>query len=204
MTGLRTAETGQRSDLRGPAELRYPASAVVVLAGIPGAGKTTLLRRLYPVGGEYGGVRVYDSERLRARWMPVLGVLPYAWWRPLLHLTYYVLVLRAMRDGGGPMVVHDCATRPWVRRLIGWRAGRAGLPLHLILLDVPGDVARDGQWVRGRVVRAGSMATHCRRWPELLAKAVADPSHVVPGAVSAIVLSRGQANHIDKISFAAN
>ena len=73
--------------------------------------------------------------------------------------------------------------------------------LHLILLDVPGDVARDGQWVRGRVVRAGSMATHCRRWPELLAKAVDDPSHVVPGAASAVVLTRRQTNRLTKIAF---
>ncbi|MGY4771278.1 AAA family ATPase [Kribbella sp. CWNU-51] len=184
-------------------ELQYPAQALVVLAGIPGAGKSTLLRRLYPVGGEYGGVRVFDSERLRARWMPVLGVLPYAWWRPLLHLTYYVLVLTAMGRHKGPMVVHDCATRPWVRQLIGWRAKQAGRPLHLVLLDVPGDVARDGQWTRGRVVRAGSMATHCRRWPELLAKAVDDPSHVVPGAASAVVLDRRQANDLGSITFAA-
>lgn len=182
-------------------ELQYPAQALVVLAGIPGAGKTTLLRRLYPLGGEYGGVRVFDSERLRARWMPVLGVLPYAWWRPLLHLTYYVLVLTAMGRNKGPLVVHDCATRPWVRQLIGWRAKRAGLPLHLVLLDVPGNVARDGQWIRGRVVRAGSMATHCRRWPYLLEQATADPGRVVPGAVSATILTRRQANQLTRIAF---
>jgi len=194
MTGLWTAE-------RTRPELRYPADSVVVLAGIPGAGETTLLRRLYPIGREYGGVRVFDSERLGARWMPVLGAVPYAWWRPLLHLTYYVLVLKAMRGGKGPMVVHDCATRPWVRRLIGWRAKRAGLPLHLVLLDVPGDVARDGQWIRGRVVRAGSMATHCRRWPHLLEQAAADLGRVVPGAMSATVLTRGQSNQLTKIAF---
>ncbi|WP_405065176.1 ATP-binding protein [Kribbella sp. NBC_01510] len=182
-------------------ELQYPAQALVVLAGIPGAGKTTLLRRLYPVGGEYDGVRVVDSERLRARWMPVLGVLPYAWWRPLLHLTYYVLVLTAMGRHKGPMVVHDCATRPWVRQVIGWRAKRAGLPVHLVLLDVPGDVARDGQWTRGRVVRAGSMATHCRRWPDLLEQATANPGRVVPGAASATILTRGQANQLTRIAF---
>ncbi len=199
MTGLWTAER-TRPELREPTELRYPADSVVVLAGIPGAGKTTLLRRLYPVGRDYDGVRVYDSERLRAQWMPVLGAVPYAWWRPLLHLAYYVLALKAMRRARGPMVLHDCATRPWVRQLIGWRAKRAGLPLHLVLLDVPGDVARDGQWVRGRVVRAGSMATHCRRWPELLAKAVDDPSHVVPGAASAVVLTRRQANQLTGIA----
>ncbi|MEU4291809.1 AAA family ATPase [Kribbella sp. NPDC026596] len=189
---------GVRHRVDGARELRYSADSVVVVAGVPGAGKSTLLRRLFP--GD-SAVRVFDSERIRNRWMPVLGVLPYAWWRPLVHVTYYVSVLRAMRRDGGPMVVHDCATRPWVRQLLGWRAKRAGLPLHLVLLDVPGDVARDGQWVRGRIVRAGSMATHCRRWPGLLAKAADDPSHVVPGAASAVVLNRRQANQLESISF---
>ena len=98
-------------------------------------------------------------------------------------------------------MVHDCATRPWVRQLLGWRAKRAGLPLHLVLLDVPGDVARDGQWMRGRIVRAGSMATHCRRWPQLLAKAADDPGRVVPGAASAVVLNRREANLLEAIIF---
>ncbi|TDC21753.1 AAA family ATPase [Kribbella albertanoniae] len=180
-------------------EIRYSENAVVVLAGIPGAGKTTLLRRLYPDGEDHGGVQVFDSERLRARWMRVLGPVPYAYWRPLLHLTYYVQVLSAMHSG--PMVIHDCATRPWVRRLLGWRARRAGLPLHLILIDVPGEVARDGQWARGRVVRTSSMEKHCRRWPQLLARATEDPGQVVPGARSAIVLSRRQASRLRAITF---
>ncbi|MFK4086605.1 AAA family ATPase [Kribbella sp. NPDC020789] len=180
-------------------EIRYSEDAVVVLAGIPGAGKSTLLRRLYPEGEDHGDVQVFDSERLRARWMRVLGAVPYSYWRPLLHLTYYVQVLTAMKRG--PMVIHDCATRPWVRRLLGWRAQRAGLPLHLILIDVPGEVARDGQWARGRVVRTSSMETHCRRWPQLLAKATQDPGQVIPGARSAIVLSRRQAGRLQAISF---
>jgi hypothetical protein len=181
------------------AELRYPKDSVVVLAGIPGAGKSTLLRRLFPDGADHQGVRVYDSERLRARWMPVLGAVPYAWWRPLLHLAYYVKVVSAMHTG--PMIVHDCATRPWVRRLIGWRARRAGLAVHLVLLDVPGDVARSGQWSRGRVVRSGSMETHCRRWPRLIALAADDPGHVIPGAAGATILTRGQADRLSNIAF---
>lgn len=182
-------------------ELRYPEDAVVVLAGIPGAGKSTLLRRLFPeTGADDGGVRVFDSERIRDRWMPTLGAVPYAWWRPLLHLTYYLRVLRAMRDGG-PLVVHDCATRPWVRRLIGWRARRSGLTPHLILLDISGAAARSGQQTRGRVVRAGSMAKHCRRWPALLDQAIANPTRIVPGAASAVVLNRHQANQLTKIRF---
>jgi predicted kinase len=199
VVGLRLVDdVGVRHRLDGVRELQYSADSVVVVAGVPGAGKSTLLRRLFPTEG---AVRVFDSERIRNRWMPVLGVLPYAWWRPLVHLTHYASVLKAMRSSEGPLVVHDCATRPWVRQLLGWRAKRAGLPVHLVLLDVPGDVARDGQWVRGRVVRAGSMATHCRRWPELLKKAADDPGHVVPGALSAVVLSRGRANQLDRISF---
>jgi alpha-D-ribose 1-methylphosphonate 5-triphosphate synthase subunit PhnL len=74
-------------DVRQPpgiTALRYPADSVVVLAGIPGAGKSTLLRRLFP---ESTDVRVLDSERLRDRWMPVLGSIPYSVCRPLLHLT---------------------------------------------------------------------------------------------------------------------
>ena len=199
MAGLGIAEAPGTLLAQDKDELRYPAGSVVVLAGIPGAGKTTLLRRLYPVGGDHQGVRVFDSERLRDRWMPTLGAIPYAWWRPLLHLAYYVKALSAMRSG--PMILHDCATRPWVRRLIGWRARRSGLQVHLVLLDVPGDVARSGQWARGRVVRSSSMETHCRRWPDLLAQAVTNPSHVVPGAESAVVLSRGQASRLERIAF---
>jgi hypothetical protein len=199
VTGLGIAEAPGTLLAQDRTELRYPRDSVVVLAGIPGAGKTTLLRRLFPVGGDHQGVQVFDSERLRAQWMPVLGAVPYPWWRPLLHLTYYLKSLSAMRKG--PMVLHDCATRPWVRRLIGWRARKSGLQVHLVLLDVPGDVARSGQWARGRVVRSGSMETHCRRWPDLLAQAVADPSEVVPGAQSAVVLSRGQASRLERIAF---
>src|SRR5215211_4814975 len=183
-------------------ELRYSKDAVVVLAGIPGAGKSTLLQRLFP-DGAYGDVRVLDSGRVRERWMPVLGVLPYSWWRPLVHLTHYVQVLRAMRSDG-PLVIHDCATRPWIRRLIGWRARRSARPIHLILLDVPGYVAHNGQQARGRVVRSRSMATHCRRWPQLLAQAVNNPAHVFPGALSAIILNRRQAIELEKITFEPN
>jgi hypothetical protein len=183
--------------LRGR-ELRYAVDAVVVLAGIPGAGKSTFLRRVFAGNSS---VQVLDSAHIRERWMPVLGVLPYALWRPLVHLVYYVTLLAAMRPGRGPLVIHDCATRPWARHLIGWRARHAGLPLHLILLDVPGDVARSGQWARGRVVRSTSMETHCRRWPHVVEKAASDPDSVVPGALSAVVLTRSDADRVEQITF---
>jgi predicted kinase len=207
VAGLGIAEAPDiRWERRGyfAGELRYQADSVVVLAGIPGAGKSTLLRRLFPEGGgTRHNVRVFDSERVRDRWRPVLGVVPYSWWRPVLHLTYYWLVLRAMR-AGGPLVVHDCATRPWVRRLIGWQAQRSRLAVHLVLLGVPEDVARSGQHARGRVVRARSMDKHSRRWPRLLGQAVEEPGRVVPGAASAVVLDRRGANRLEKIAFEPN
>ncbi|TDU90726.1 putative kinase [Kribbella voronezhensis] len=181
----------------GTTELRYPENSIVVVAGIPGAGKSTLLRRLFR---DPGTVRVLDSERLRDRWMPVLRPIPYAVWRPLVHLTYYLLVLRAIRTQG-PLVIHDCATRPWARHLIGRAAQRSNRPLHLILLDVPPAVARLGQHARARVVHPASMTTHTRRWPTLRDLAAADPSQAVPGATTATILNRTEANHLAAITF---
>ncbi|ADB35286.1 hypothetical protein Kfla_6283 [Kribbella flavida DSM 17836] len=197
MTELMVAPEVHRAGHPDPGELRYPADSLVVLAGIPGAGKSTLLARLFPAGSD---VRVLDSAAVRARWKPALGAIPYPLWRPLMHLAYYVQVLRAMRDGG-PLVIHDCATRPWVRQLIGRAASHNGLAVHLIMLDVPEDVARLGQRARNRVVRAGSMAKHSRRWPRLVELASVDPSHVVPGAASAVVLTRPQANNLHHLTF---
>lgn len=178
-------------------ELRFSADAVVVVAGLPGAGKSTLLRRLFP---ETGDVKVLDSEPIRNRWKPVLRQLPYAVWRPLLHLTYYTRVLRAIRTSS-PVVLHDCATKPAARQLIGRAAQWAGRPVHLIMLDVPADVARLGQRTRDRVVRTGSMETHSRRWPVLRDLAATTPSRVVPGATSALILTRTEANQLTKITF---
>ncbi|MEV6285447.1 AAA family ATPase [Kribbella sp. NPDC051770] len=177
--------------------LRYPVECVVVLAGIPGAGKSTLLRRVF---AGRSGVEVLDSATTRDGWRPVLGSIPYWVWRPLVHLTYYVRVVLAIRRGG-PLVIHDCATRPSARWLIGWAARTADLPVHLIMLDVPEEVARQGQAERQRVVRETSMAGHSRRWPELVRLAGQDPALVVPGAVSAVVLSRAQADQVREIVF---
>ena len=133
--------------------------------------------------------------------MPALRGIPYAVWRPLMHLIHYVLVVRAIRRGRDSLVVHDCATRPWVRQLIGRAARRAGRPLQLILLDVPADVARIGQHARDRVVPSGSMATHSRRWPVLRELAAADPGRVIPGAETAVILNRREANRLTRITF---
>ena len=45
------------------------------------------------------------------------------------------------------------------------------------------------------------MATHNRRRPELLDLAADDPGEVVPGAASAVILARDQADLLRKITF---
>jgi hypothetical protein len=45
------------------------------------------------------------------------------------------------------------------------------------------------------------METHCRRWPDLVARAASDPGSIVPGALSAVVLSRREADQVEQIAF---
>ncbi|MEV8374310.1 AAA family ATPase [Kribbella sp. NPDC056861] len=179
-------------------EFRYPRNSLVVLAGVPGAGKSTLLRRLFP--DATSDIKVLDSEPIRDRWKPTLQAIPYSVWRPLLHLHYYALVLRAIKTDG-PLVIHDCATKPLARQLIGRAARQAGRPVHLIMLDVPADLAKRGQHARDRVVREGSMETHNRRWPVLRDLAITNPGRVIPGAASAVILTRDQADRLARITF---
>ncbi|GAA3454648.1 ATP-binding protein [Dactylosporangium matsuzakiense] len=170
------------------AELRYDRDVVLVVAGIPGAGKTTLLRRLFPDGGD--GVRVLDSDHTRTWWRRYLGRLPYRYWRPVVHLTHYARLVRAMRTPG-PIVVHECATRPWARRLI-FRAARR--PVHLLLLDVSPAEALAGQVARNRRVRPSAFATHCRNWQQVLRR-----PH--PQAATVTVMDRAQAARLEAIRF---
>ena len=181
-------------DLRGSAvdELWYPADAVLVVAGIPGAGKTTLLRRLF---GD-ADVPVLDSADVRRAWRPRLAALPYRCWRPLVHAAHYARLAVTLRRTAGPVVVHDCATRPWARALIRRAAGDR--PVHLLLLDVTPEQARTAQHARGRVLPEDVFARHCRRWPDLL-DAARRPESL--GAASATILDRDGAAGLRTVHF---
>lgn len=188
-------------------ELRYPPAVIVLVAGIPGAGKTTLLQRLFATtGAEIGpvctgeGVVVLDSQQCRNWWQRWVGWLPCRLWRPVVHLSYYRRV-RAALTTTGPIVVHDCGTRRWVRRLLRRRVLRGGTALHVLLLDTPPAVALAGQHRRGRRVSARAFATHCRRWRQQLETG---PPGLVTGAASAVLLDRAAAERLRAIRFTAS
>ncbi|WP_433623281.1 AAA family ATPase [Nocardia sp. CA-120079] len=198
-------------DLRGRTieELRYPARSALLVAGIPGAGKSTALRLFFGAQADAeepprgpGGTVVLDSHHSRNRWRHKLGRLPYPLWRPVVHVAHYAGIRAALRDGAGPVVIHDCATFGWARRMIGRWATRYGRELHVILLDVPAGVARAGQLARGRRINPIFFTLHCRRWDRLI-RAVDSGRPPRPEPVSTVVLDRTAIDRMSRVSFAA-
>ncbi|WP_248963626.1 ATP-binding protein [Sphaerisporangium perillae] len=186
-------------------ELRYPAASLVLLAGLPGAGKSTLLARLYGLdGGETepavaGGVHVVDSRQSRNWWARFLGPVPSRFRTPLVHATHVLRIGRAVLRGH-PVVAHTRGTWPHILYGFAWLARRRGGAMHLILLDIPPQTARAGQYSRGRVVTAATFARHCRRWRVLVGLARAGG---LPSAASVTVLDRDAADRLCAIRFDA-
>ncbi|RDG37277.1 ATP-binding protein [Streptomyces corynorhini] len=186
-------------DLRGrpglvPHTLGFAAGDVVVVSGLPGSGKSTLIRRTARGAG-------IDSQDARERWARLLPPsLPYPLYRPLVRLTHYAGVWRALRSGTG-IVVHDCGTQRWVRSWLAHESGRRGRLLHLLLLDVAPETARAGQRERGRGVSRYAFARHRRAVGRLLAAA---ESGLLPaGCASAVLLDREAAGALERIAFSA-
>ncbi|WP_055601184.1 AAA family ATPase [Streptomyces aureus] len=177
---------------RGPRALTFAAGDLVVVSGLPGSGKSTLMRR----AAEGAGI---DSQDTRERWearMPRL--LPYAVYRPLVRIAHYAGLRRALRSGAG-VVVHDCGTQSWVRGWLAREARRRGRALHLVLLDVDPDTAREGQRARGRGVSSYAFARHRRAVARLVA--AAESGRLPHGCASATLLDRDAADTLRKIGF---
>ncbi|MGR8008130.1 AAA family ATPase [Streptomyces hypolithicus] len=180
---------------RGPRSLAFAAGDLVVVSGLPGSGKSTLIRRTAGAAG----VRRIDSQDVRERWaarMP--GLLPYALYRPLVRAAHYAGLRRALRSGES-VVVHDCGTLAWVRHWLARDARRRGAALHLVLLDVPPEVARAGQQERGRGVSGYAFARHRRAVGRLVRDA---ERGVLPvGCGAAVLLDRDAAGALAAIGF---
>ncbi|MFI2102381.1 hypothetical protein ACH436_03760 [Isoptericola sp. NPDC019693] len=182
----------------------------VLVGGVPGAGKSTALAW---VAGLRPGVRVLDSEAARRelRGRVPRGV-PYAVYRPVVHVRHLVGVVRAVLrgpwegvdggcragvgagDGAGVLVVHDPATSRARRRWWACLARRAGWRPVLVMVDVGRDEALSGQEARGRVVRSRAFARHWRRWAAQRAGLVAVSGGGAAGGWSEVhVVDRGRA-----------
>jgi predicted kinase len=180
--------------------LIFGGDAVVLVGGIPGAGKTTLLERAV----RPGEARVLDSADVRRALRARFGRrVPYALYRPAVHALHLARVWRALPENG-PLVIHDCATRGPLRRMLLRRARRAGRPVFLILLHVDPDVARRGQADRGRTVRRRAMRRHARRWGRMVTTgpvARPAPALLAEGYAGIRVLDRPGADAIGAVRF---
>ncbi|MEV0031353.1 hypothetical protein [Nocardia sp. NPDC050793] len=197
-------------DLRGQTidELRYPPTAALIFAGVPGAGKSTALRRFFgadataeaPPAGPSGSI-VLDSQHARNRWRHRLGWLPYPLWRPVVHVVHYASIRAALRDAEGPVVIHDCGTFGWSRRMIARWANAYRRDLHVVMLDVPATVARAGQYARGRRINGMFFTLHCRRWDRLI-RDIDSGDRAAPAPSSSVVLvDRSTVNRMTRVAF---
>ncbi|MFI2190903.1 ATP/GTP-binding protein [Streptomyces sioyaensis] len=145
-----------------PFTLAYPANAVVVVSGLPGSGKSTLLRRAPAQATVIDPRAVHVAcEAVMPDWLPYGLYRPWARWK---HIRWLHRELRC----DGPLLVHDCGSRPWVRRWMARAAGRRSRPLHLVLLDVGRAEALSGQESRGRRAPRRAFARHHRGLDRLL------------------------------------
>ncbi|WNI22337.1 AAA family ATPase [Streptomyces sp. ITFR-16] len=177
----------------GPGGLRFTAGDVVVVSGLPGSGKSTLIARTAPA-------YAIDSQDARDRWAARLPrSVPYALYRPLVRIAHYWGLRRALRSGAS-VVVHDCGTQAWVRGWLARDARRRGRSLHLVLLDVAPETAREGQRARGRGVSGYAFARHRGAVARLLRDTGA--GLLPPGCASAVLLDRDAADLLTRISFA--
>ena len=162
---------------------------MVLVGGVPGAGKSTVLARV----ASSPGLDVLDPDAWRVRLRAVLpAAVPYAAYRPVVHIGHALRVLVALLQGpvpGRTLLVHDPATRARRRRLFLRLARVRGWEPVLVYLDVARPVAESGQVRRGRVVHPASFAGHWSRWTTLRTKLLNDAGSLDGQGWSKVVLT---------------
>ncbi|MFE5535753.1 AAA family ATPase [Streptomyces sp. NPDC056492] len=186
-------------DLRGqgggPVLISYPAGAVVVVSGLPGSGKSTLLRRWSAVAP------VVDPRASHVACEAVMPAwLPYAVYRPWARLRHFHRLYAEVRSGG-PLLVHDCGSRTWMRRWLSWTAGRRGRELHVVLLDVGAAEALAGQRARARWASRRVFARHRRGLARLLETLRLDGQAAVREAASVVLLDHVSRERLSSVEF---
>ena len=171
-----------------------PGRTLLLVAGMPGAGKSTLLAGL----PARDGLLVLDSEQQRDAVRRALPGVPYAWYRPLVHLLHRFAVLVAAFSETPTVVVHLPATDERIRLAVARLAALSGRSAHLLWLHADPDEALRGQIGRGRVVPPPSFAAHAEHAAATTAALLGDREH--PGWASVTVLDRVAARaglHLD-------
>jgi hypothetical protein len=168
---------------------RRPRARVVLVGGVPGAGKSTVLARM----ASSPGLDVLDPDDWRVWLRAVLpAAVPYAAYRPVVHIAHALRVLVALLRGpvpGRTLLVHDPATRGR-RRLLFVRLSRVrGWEPVLFYIDVTRPVAESGQVRRGRVVDPVSFAGHWSRWTALRTELLRDARSLDESGWSTVVLT---------------
>ncbi|NUS73931.1 MAG: AAA family ATPase [Corynebacteriales bacterium] len=184
----------------GVAELQYPPGALVLVAGLPGAGKSTLLARLFSLDGQeitpkvVDGVHIADSVHTRNWWGRFFPAMP----RPLIRLSHFYRIYHRARRGIG-LITHTRGTRRLAIKLYISAARRAGREVHVILIDVPHEIALQGQHARGRVITSHVFRGHVRRWGAIMRARERVLDAQFARARSVVLLNREAVDHLTAI-----
>ena len=170
----------------GPAVLRYPAGALVVLGGPPGAGKSTLAARA--VDG--ARVPVLDPDAALAdgggTWEEALAA-----WR--------ADVRAALAAGSGAVAV-TTALRHGHRLGMAKAAAAAGVPAHLVLLDADAATCRAGRAAQGEArITLGLFEHLLQEWEAYRRSLEGDGADPFPFA-SITVLDRPAADRVRRLA----
>jgi predicted kinase len=165
----------------GPAVLRYPRGALVVIGGPPGAGKSTLAARV--VDG--ARVPVLDPDDTRA----ALGVE----WDEALA-AWRADLAAALSAGSGAVAV-TTALRHGHRLGLTKAAASAGVPAHLVLLDADPDLCRAGRAAQGNDRISDGLFEHLLREWDAFRRALATAAAADPFA-SVTILDRAGADRL--------